>query len=136
MHIDRRIKPVLERPQPQKALNRLKVLTGKAIVFTHAFNGALAELKPGEEDYEITVDSTSPLAEHGLLHELIHAILFEEGYPCIETGYSNSADLTNAIQHPEVFPRMHDEFGLDMHPYYPQPSVIYFCAAPIFRKKL
>ncbi len=116
--IKRQLELIRGLPRPQQALSRLAELTSKPVSLERLAPLDLAVLHPCGDEHVIKLDPFSTLAEHGLMHELIHAILFEEGYPCVDTGCRHSADLTNGLQHPEVFRRMREEYGLDMAPYF------------------
>jgi hypothetical protein len=67
----------------------------------------------------VFADRQSPTVHHGIVHELIHAILMEEGYFRLTWGEDTQTRgaLSNELQHPEVFRRM-EGYGLDMGPYW------------------
>jgi hypothetical protein len=71
------------------------------------------------EAIEIFVEPTSPLVSHCLVHELIHAILMEEGYWRLTWNQPSKVrgSLSNELIHCEVFRRMR-AYGLDMAPYW------------------
>jgi hypothetical protein len=61
----------------------------------------------------------SPTVHQGIVHELVHAILMEEGYyrPTWGDNTRTRGALSNELQHPEVFRRM-EAYGLDMASYW------------------
>jgi hypothetical protein len=67
----------------------------------------------------VFVNESSDLVSHEIVHELIHAILMEEGYQRLTVRQSEMVrgTLSNELQHPEVFRRM-TAYGLDMTRYW------------------
>jgi hypothetical protein len=67
----------------------------------------------------VFANASSPTVHHEFVHELVHAILMEEGYyrPTWGDNTQTRAALSNELQHPEVFRRM-EEYGLNMAPYW------------------
>lgn len=73
--------------------------------------------------YEIFVNKAARLVNYSLVHELLHAILTEEGYCRVWGRFPASHDrldgmLSNEMQHPEIFRRMMEEYRLDMDDYW------------------
>lgn len=104
------------------AYNDLKHLTSKSIAL-HS-----RSLVPGirtafwcssRERIHIFVDEDSPTVCHGAVHEIIHAILMEQGYHRLTGQFDTNirGTLSNELQHPEVFRRI-EAYGLEMQPYW------------------
>jgi hypothetical protein len=93
------------------ALHSRSLVPGVPRSFYCAWSGAI----------HIFIEETSPRVHHAAVHELLHAILVEEGYCQIRHRMPTwvSEILSNEMQHPEIFRRM-DRYGLDMTPYWEQ----------------
>lgn len=110
---------IVQKPQPQAALRRLKEITNKKISFECILPGKSPCLNPEKNKFTICFDPDSRTAEQSLVHEITHAILFEEGYPFIESKYPDFSNYaTNAVQHPEVFRRMEKIYFQNMEAYF------------------
>lgn len=118
---------ILDRASVRTALDDLNGIRRRPVQFRHEPGIEAAELKFTRDGFTVLVDTADPLAEHSVVHELCHAIMFEEGYPLavypaldgfpVHVADQMSSFLTNQFHHCDVFRRM-QHYGLDMAPYY------------------
>lgn len=118
---------ILERASVRTALDDLNRIRRRPLEFRHEPGIEAAELSFTRDDFTVLVDTADPLAEHSVVHELCHAIMFEEGYPLavyppldgfpVHVADQMSSFLTNQFHHCDVFRRM-QHYGLDLTRYY------------------
>jgi len=130
------------RPSVSAALRDLKALSDRPITVKHT-----SDWVPTEPDDPSSLHSAAyvrmpdhdevyvgdDIPEHMAVHELIHPILWAEGYPDVRLvtrpglRFStqkkrlfecNIAGIRDALEHHEVHRRMKDIYGLDMAPYF------------------
>ena len=91
------------------ALHSRSLVPGVPESFRCAWSGAI----------HIFIEESSLRFNHSMVHELLHAILVEEGYHNVAARLPTSVHkvLSNELQHPEIFRRM-EGYGLDMGPYW------------------
>lgn len=131
---------ILQRPNVKTLLERVRTLTTRPINFRHTSEWKPTAtghpprlispaMHPTDTSYDIYLNEVLP--EQMVVHELLHIVLVEEGYPDIafdETKAPKNAphrqyfegfydDLVNKLQHPEIYRRMEEEYGQDMPPY-------------------
>jgi hypothetical protein len=100
------------------AYRDLQSLTARAITL-HASAGPISFWTAWRDGILVFAKIPSPTLHHEIVHELVHAILMEEGYyrPTWGDDPQTRGALSNELQHPEAFRRM-EEYGLDMAPYW------------------
>ncbi len=80
--------------------------------------------------YIIYVNPALPRSAHSTVHEVLHLLLTEEGYPwpvlpanalAPDPGERKNwlSGFSNALHHPEIYRRMEHEYHLPMHDYWP-----------------
>lgn len=131
---------LIERPAIQKARERVEALTSLPVNFRHVSQWKPSDpehphklpgpaMHPTDIAFNVYLDETLP--EQMAVHELLHVVMIEEGYPDIRfdgarapTGsrYQRSFEafadgLVNKFQHPEIYRRMEQEYGQDMRTY-------------------
>jgi hypothetical protein len=105
-------------PAVAAAYRDLCGLTARAITL-HASAGPISFWTAWRNGILVFANVASPTVHHEIVHELVHAILMEEGYyrPTWGDNTQTRGALSNELQHPEVFRRM-EAYSLDMAPYW------------------
>src|SRR5262249_50265847 len=103
----------LDRPTVQAAPADLRSRTRRRVRFEHVAGLDAADLIYSKDEFLIRLDGQAPLVEHSIVHELCHAIMFEEGYPLamfpspewfpLHVADQMSCFLTNQFHHCDVF---------------------------------
>jgi hypothetical protein len=93
-------------------------------------NERAARLVNEPEGWRIIIEVEASLSDYSLVHECVHVILNEEGYPwgwfehdywlfdSTENYKGVLGAIANSLHHPEVYRRMQHVYDLDMKPYF------------------
>ncbi len=131
---------IQRRPAIVKLLGDVKALASRPVNFRHMadwnpIQPGLPEqlhspaMVPTDNSYDVYLNEI--LSEQMAVHELLHVILVEEGYPDIKFDEAKAPanapnresfermydGLVNKFQHPEIYRRMKEVYGQDMPPY-------------------
>lgn len=131
-------KALAQHPIVSKALADHKALTPRPLLLKHMDEWVHVEgypvklpspaFIPFDDRDEVYLGDTLP--EHMAVHEIVHAILRDEGFPDYEHVPTPNAkpapghdqfeeqvnQFHNKLQHPEIYRRMQDVYGLRRHP--------------------